>query len=362
MTPTGNLLIRCDAGVAIGTGHVMRCLALAQAWRDAGGRAVFAMAESTAAVEQRILAEKMEFVRVGQTPGSQEDSDSTIECARQYSGQWIIVDGYVFGADYQARLHKAGLRLLTVDDHGRAAPYVAEIVLNQNPNATESLYRQHSPATKLLLGSRYVPLRREFVRWSEWEREIQAPARKLLVTLGGSDPHNITLRVVEALISAHEYEVQIVVGGSNPHFTQLRAALSKGSGGVHLVHDPGDMADLMAWADVAISAAGTAAWEMAFMGLPALLIVVAENQEPIARALADAGAALNLGRAATITGEDMRDRFGSVATSYEIMEKMSTRGRALIDGRGADRVVAVMVDLVMTSEQAGVSADVSEQT
>jgi spore coat polysaccharide biosynthesis predicted glycosyltransferase SpsG len=166
----------------------------------------------------------------------------------------------------------------------------------------------------------------------------------VLVTLGGSDPDNVTLRVIEGLIATPEFEAQIVAGGSNPHLARLREAFGESNGALRLVHDPGDMAELMAWADVAVSAAGTAAWEMAFMGLPALLIVLADNQEPIASALVDAGAALSLGPATTFGAEHICDRLRSLAASHEVLRKMSARGRALIDGRGSERVVAAMLE------------------
>jgi UDP-2,4-diacetamido-2,4,6-trideoxy-beta-L-altropyranose hydrolase len=322
----------------------MRCLALAQAWQDTGGHAVFAMAESTPAVERMIMAQKMEVARVAQEPGSLNDAGRTLDIVRQHAARWIVLDGYVFGAEYQAHLHDAEVKLLAVDDHGRAAPYVAEIVLNANPQATQAMYRQRSPFTKLLLGPRYMVLRSEFAAWRDWERNIRAPARKLLVTMGGSDPENVTLRVVEALMGTAQFEMLIVVGGSNPHLATLRARLDGCEPGVRLLHDVGEMAELMAWADMAISAAGTAAWEMAFMGLPALLIALADNQAPIAEALSDAGAALNLGQAEAMRVEDIRDLLGSVSTSNETLQKMSTRGRALIDGYGADRVVTAMLE------------------
>ena len=344
MRPSGKLFIRCDASVRIGTGHAMRCLALAQAWHDAGGDVVFAMAQSTEAVAQRIVGENMEFVHVQQTPGSPGDSESIITLARQHPAQWVVVDGYLFGADYQACLHGAGLKLLVVDDDGRAERYVAEIVLNENPQATERLYPHRGPSTRLLLGPEYVLLRREFAVWRGWKREIHAPARRVLVTLGGSDPDNVTLRLIEGLMAAPEFEVQIVVGGSNPHLDQLREAMVGSRQGLRLVHNAGDMAELMAWADVAISAAGTAAWEMAFMGLPALLIVLAGNQEPIASALVDAGAGLSLGPAGSLSGENTRNRLRGLASSYEALEKMSTCGQALVDERGAERAVAAMLE------------------
>jgi UDP-2,4-diacetamido-2,4,6-trideoxy-beta-L-altropyranose hydrolase len=364
MKSSRKLLIRCDASVRIGTGHAMRCVALAQAWQDAGGDAVFVMAQSTEAVARRIVGEKMEFVHVQQTPGSPGDSDRIITLARQQAAQWVVVDGYVFGADYQACLHRAGLKLLVVDDDGRAERYVVEIVLNQNPQARQRPYPDRGPSTRLLLGPEYVLLRREFAAWRGRKREIHALARRVLVTLGGSDPDNVTLRVIEGLMAAPEFEAQIVVGGSNPHLDQLRDAMGGSRQGLRLVHNAGDMAELMAWADVAISAAGTAAWEMAFMGLPALLIVLADNQESIASALVDAGAALSMGPAGSPSGEDIRNRLRGLASSHEALEKMSARGRVLIDGRGAERAVAAMLgrDLGVTPVQPAVPADVSRPT
>jgi UDP-2,4-diacetamido-2,4,6-trideoxy-beta-L-altropyranose hydrolase len=364
MAPIGNVLIRCDASVRTGTGHSMRCLALAQAWQDAGGHAIFAMAESTKAVAQRIVAEKMELVLVSQAPGSPGDSDNVITLARQCSAQWVVVDGYIFGADYFAGLHRAGLTLLIVDDDGRADRYLADVVLNQNPQATVKVYPHCAASTRLLLGPENVLLRREFAKWKQWERTIRAPVRKVLVTMGGTDPDNVTLRVIEALLATSEFEAQVIVGGSNPHLAQLREAMGISTQRLRLVHNAGDISEWMAWADVAVAAAGTTAWEMAFMGLPAFLIVLAKNQEPIAKAVVDAGAALSLGSATWATNEGIKKWLRSLTASHEVLQRMSTSGRALVDGRGAERVVTAMLerDRVMRPERPVVSADARERT
>ena len=363
MAPIGNVLIRCDASVCTGTGHAMRCLALAQAWQDAGGHAIFAMAESTEAVAQRIVAERMELVLVSQAPGSPGDSDNVITLACQCSAQWVLVDGYIFGADYFAGLHRAGLTLLIVDDDSRADRYLADVVLNQNPQATVKAYPHCAASTRLLLGPEYVLLRREFAKWKQWERTIRVPARKVLVTMGGSDPDNVTLRVIEALLATSEFEAQVVVGGSNPHLAQLREAMGISTQRLCLVHNAADISEWMAWADVAVAAAGTTAWEMAFMGLPAFLIVLAKNQEPIAKAVVDAGAALSLGSATWATNEGIRKWLRSLTASHEVLHRMSTSGRALVDGRGAERVVTAMLerDRVMRPERPVVSADLRER-
>ena len=121
MTSLSTLLIRSDASIAIGTGHVMRCLALAQAWRDAGGNVTFAMAEATPSIEARLRIEGVNVVRLPVPPGSTEDSARTCDLARQENAAWVVVDGYQFGSAYQTALRAAGLKVLFVDDHGMRA-------------------------------------------------------------------------------------------------------------------------------------------------------------------------------------------------------------------------------------------------
>src|ERR1700756_1431372 len=218
MTVLRNLLIRCDASIAIGTGHVMRCLALAQAWHDAAGHALFAMAQTTPAVEKRLHREKLNVVHLSETAGSVADAEQTIKLARKNAVNWVVVDGYVFESEYQAHLKQAGLKVLFVDDLARARRYSADVVMNHNAHASEELYPNREPWTRLLLGPRFVLLRREFGAWGGWKRKIPAVARKVLVTLGGSDSDNVTARVVEAITCEDELEGIVVVGGSNPHF------------------------------------------------------------------------------------------------------------------------------------------------
>jgi len=104
-----DLLLRTESSVAIGTGHVMRCLALAQAWCDAGGHAIFAMSEATPAVEQRLRIEPFEVVRMAVPVGSAADAEGTANLAHSRGASWVVVDGYEFGAEYQADLKSLSL-------------------------------------------------------------------------------------------------------------------------------------------------------------------------------------------------------------------------------------------------------------
>jgi UDP-2,4-diacetamido-2,4,6-trideoxy-beta-L-altropyranose hydrolase len=342
-----DLLIRADAGIEIGTGHVMRCLALAQGWREAGGDAVVAMATGAPSLEKRLAEEGFEFERLAAEPGSSEDAAAAARLAQEKGASWVVVDGYHFGYDYQRALKDAGLRVLFVDDNGHAGRYCADIVLNQNLHADEAMYADREPHTRLLLGTRYVLLRREFLKWKAWRREIPDVARKLLVTMGGAGPENVTLKVVEALaqVRVNGLEAVVAVGGGNPHHDGLCAAAADSPASIRVERDVRDMPELMAWADVAVSAAGSTCWELAFMGLPQITIVTAENQELVGAALAAMGPVIGLGRLTNRSAVDVSSRLSKLCAAAPRRRAMSSGAREQVDGQGAERVAAELAGI-----------------
>jgi UDP-2,4-diacetamido-2,4,6-trideoxy-beta-L-altropyranose hydrolase len=343
-----NLLIRADASIAIGTGHVMRCLALSQAWQDLGGRAIFAMAESTPALATRLRSELCDVVSVAAPIGSREDAERTADFAREHHAGWVVVDGYQFGADYQHSLKSADSKVLFMDDYGHAARYPADLVVNPNVFADESLYQNRESHTRLLLGTRYCMLRREFNAWRQWQRKIPPLARRVLVTMGGSDPENLTARVLEAL-SSHkdghgfeDLEATVVIGGSNPHAVSLEQRAAASGRKIDLHKDTTQMAEWMARADLAVSAAGSTCWELCLLGLPSLLVDVAANQTFLARELDRKGCAIHIGSASEFSTEKIADQLEKLIRSEEIRRSLSVASQALVDGNGARRVASIL--------------------
>ena len=348
-----NLLIRADANAQIGTGHVMRCLALAQAWQDADGLAIFVMAMEASALKARLRSEGMEIVHPSAQPGSADDAIQTANLAQQRGAPWIVIDGYHFGAGYQRMIKDAGLRLLAIDDNGHAEHYYADLVLNQNLHAHQGLYINREPSTQLLLSSRYVLLRREFLKWRGWKREIPKVAHKVLVTLGGSDPDNVTLKVIQSLqqVKVDDLEVVVVVGASNPHYEELQSAVRDSHLAIHLESNVTNMPELMAWADVAVSAGGSTSWELAFMGLPNLVLILADNQRPIAERLDTMGGAVNLGWHASLPSAKIARAVTQLLVTAKQREEMARRGRELVDGKGATRVLTHIKDQTLKLRQ-----------
>ncbi len=332
------IVIRADASVARGTGHVMRCVALAQALRSKGHQVIFLQAESTPALTMRLAAEglRVEFRPV--EPGSPEDARWTTELARREKADWVVGDSYAFADDWQQGIKAAGLGLLVLDDYGHATRYHADFILNQNLSARAGLYPQRASSTKLLLGPRYTLLRADFLQHRGNAIVRRTGTQRVLVTLGGSDPDDITSRVLAGLKALPEAEVVVVVGGSNPHREQLVKACA-GHPKWRLVVNTSEMAELMVWADVAVSAAGSTSWEIALLGLPGVTLVTAPNQVDIGPALERAGVAICLGE-----GRDLQPAALAAAVSRLLSDpvrraQMGLRAAALIDGLGAGRVV-----------------------
>jgi len=342
------IVFRVDASTQIGTGHVMRCLALAQAWQDTQGQPIFVMTTSVPALEERLKSEGMQVVHLTTEPGSLDDAQQTATLAHQFGATWVVVDGYHFGGEYQQILKQSKLHLLFIDDYGHAEHYYADFVLNQNISADEQWYNNREAYTQLLLDTRYALLRREFWQWQGWQRTVPPVAKKVLVTLGGADPDNITLKVIQSLqiVEVEELEAVVVVGGSNPHYENLKMAVLDSGYPIQLQRNVTNMPELMAWADVAISAGGSTCWELAFMGLPSILLILADNQRAIAEKLATLNLAVNLGWHQDATIEQIGLALQELIGDRPKRETMSKKGRELVDGNGARRVVSEMVNLL----------------
>lgn len=340
----GMLLLRADASIAIGTGHVMRCLSLAQAWQHAGGKACFAMADSTDAVRARVTGESCGVEQMSAEAGTSADVLQAIELAKSSQCKWAVVDGYHFGEEYQRALKEHGLNVLFLDDYGHAGQYVADLVLNQNISARAALYENRSPQTRLLLGPRYCLLRREFAEWRNWKREVPAVGRRVLVTMGGSDPDNVTAWTMDALtrVRVDGLEAIVIVGGSNPHAEKLERLAAESGKNFSVRRDVTNISELMAWADVALSSAGTTCWELCLMALPSLLVDVAPNQTALAIEMALRGCAIHLGAPMGLSAAELAAQVEGLLRDEDRRRQFSIRCRELVDGGGAQRVVQAM--------------------
>ena len=341
----GTLLIRADAGFQTGAGHAMRCLALAQAWARRGGQSIFFLSDSLPSLAERVVLEGFGVISIPAASAA-NDIQCVLVMAPRYAASWVVLDGYAFTAKQQQLLRDAGLQVLVVDDYGHTDSYPASIILNHNVYASadpyEDVYKNRDSSTRLLLGSRYALLRREFLPWTAWRRSIPPHAARLLVTLGGGDTAIRSLDILSALSPSENIEVVLLVSGASQSAHNLEAAAARISTKIRVVRATPDMPGWMAWADIAIAGAGVTASELCFMGLPCLLLVLADNQRSVAKCLTDLGASLQGRLDGTFDAAELVWAIKHLSSS-PLRTKMSKVSHSLIDGLGADRVCAAML-------------------
>ena len=340
-----NLLIRADASPAIGSGHIMRCLALAQNWRDRIGEVIFATINPPAALQHRLLKEGMKVHKLIAYPGKKKDIKASSLIIEKLKPMWVVVDGYQFSADYLKSIKNDYFKLLLVDDVGVEGPVISDLLLNQNVYANRSLYDCPSSNTEFLLGCNYVLLRREFLKWKNLKKPSNHNIHKILVTMGGSDFHNVTMKVIDALesIVTKNIEICIVTSSLNPYTDQIKERANSSAINYQIIVDPNDIARYMISADFAISAAGSTCWELSYIGIPFATVILAENQEKIACGLEAHSISMNLGWHQSLTKKSLINCLSSLINEPKIRTKMSRNGKLLVDGNGARRVVDYMI-------------------
>lgn len=329
----------------MGHGHAIRMLACAQAVIDRGGAVLLCSAQLPSSVREQYLAEGAEVHVIEAEAGSQQDATALHREAAAFHAGWIVVDGYQFHSSYFETLRAEGHRVLCMDDTGAAAPYAVDIILNQNVHASEVLYTSSRPDATLLLGPDYALLRRAFLAAPVSDRAPVAHPARLLITLGGSDPANITARVVQMLCrdAGALPDVHVLLGSGYMHDTGWIQSASNAGLNLTVHRDHHDVALLMRGMDVAVSAAGSTLLELAYLGVPTVALITAENQREAARAIDARGAAMLV---TPDDGANVIDALRLVLSDSRVREKIARQARALVDGLGTQRVLDMLTTMM----------------
>ncbi|MEO0034813.1 MAG: hypothetical protein RLZZ501_836 [Pseudomonadota bacterium] len=327
-------VIRADAGPGIGGGHVCRCLALAAELRATGWEVAFASAAASPATVPA-LASWPHLILDGPP-----ESEPAMLARRWTEGcDLLVIDHYHRDAGFERACRPWARRILALDD-APGRPHDADLLLDPAPNRTPGDYAEWVPAgCRCLLGPDHVLLRPEFDRWRTWRRTIPPRARRLLVTIGQADPLGLSARLLPLLAAPARsgFEARLVVGGAFPPLPAPPPSPS-----LTLLYGIDDMAALMAWADLALIAAGGTCWEACRLGLPLLALTVADNQADNAAVLAASGAGRVLGTPAMLDDETLLAALTDLAGDAPARAAMAASGRKLIDGAGRARVVAAL--------------------
>lgn len=329
-----NILIRTDASIALGTGHVMRCLTLADCLRAAGGEIAFSCRRLPGNLCDLIEMKGYKVHHMANPEDGlasidwQEDAAQTkAALADSAQADWLIVDHYGLDRSWESAMRPFVRRIMVIDDLADR-PHDCDVLLDQNfYKKLEHRYEGLVPEYCLrLLGPTYALLRPEFFEARRHLRQRDGLVRRILVFLGGGDSQNVTSKVIEAIVlTGHpEIALDVVIGSTNPHHEQIAELCSpRRNARLHIQVE--NMAALMASADLSIGAGGATTWERCFLGLPTLTVVFADNQEQTTIDLADTGAIRYIGWADNVGISELAEAIDDAISHPEENVEMGHR-------------------------------------
>lgn len=360
------IVIRTDSSYEIGSGHVMRCLTLAQGLREKGKNVTFISRNLPGNLNVFInkkgfkvyslpYDEKLNPVITKKTNHSkwlgatwQTDAQQTIEIVsrEKQDVDWIVIDHYSLDNLWEKKIRPYAKRVMVIDDLADRL-HECDLLLDQNFYGNmDSRYKQLVPNRCItLLGPQYALLRPEFKEKRIHLGTHDGAIRKVLVFFGSSDPTNETLKTLEAIKALNWSDVSydVVVGAQNPNINQIKYQCFS-MPNIKFHFQVSDMAELMADADLAIGAGGSTTWERCCLGLPSLIISVADNQQKIAETCERIGACIYLGISEDITPHTIEESLVKLRNNPILLKQISNNCINIVDGLGTGRVAKVMLE------------------
>lgn len=361
---TMNVLFRVDASVQIGTGHVMRCLTLANALRREGHQCCFVMrmlhGSMQSIVEQngfnvRTIPEYSDGIFTGFGLESKShfeitdwhyDAELTHSSTASNYWDWIVVDNYGLDSRWESVVKPFCNSLLCIDDLANRT-HCCDILIDPTLDRDAKDYSGLVLANDSIVecGIRYAFIRDEFhaYRGTSYERRERAEFTNIMISLGGSDPDNVTTDILKSFITngnLERWQLSVVVGNSSNMYSDIVKMSDCIGGNCRVFRNVTNMAEHMSKADLAIGAGGGTTWERCYMGLPSLVLNIASNQTHIVNSIVHHGAAMEIDK--RFIHESLTSILALLTRQPEILREMSYQARQLVDGKGISRIVSLM--------------------
>jgi UDP-2,4-diacetamido-2,4,6-trideoxy-beta-L-altropyranose hydrolase len=350
LVPPRRYAFRVDASTDMGTGHVMRCVALAERLQCKAGEIHFIARAMPEAYQEHILRRGYSIhllpsaTRPADNSGSpahadwlgadwREDAQQTTVAIAAFGGaDVLVIDHYAIDIRWEAVLHHQVPLIFVIDDLADR-PHDCDVLLDQDYYPDPAVrYRNLLPSgCRTLFGPGHALLRREFLECRASLRKRDGSIRRVLVFYGGTDLDNLTSLTLDALEPRLDggLEVDVVVGALNPYIEALRHRC-EGKPHLHLHVQVTNMAELVAAADLAFGACGAFTWERCILGLPAIVVVLAEYQREPVHALVDAGAVVCLGDVSGVTKLNLGAAFDRLAADPALCRTMTTSALSIM--------------------------------
>ncbi len=365
-----NIAIRADGGPAVGMGHVMRCIAIAQELKNKGCRVYF-IGKYVQGIQR---AEKSGFSAFylyseakqqneysgfdyGNSEELEEDIISTQSITAQQGCDLLLIDKYNLTEDYFYKVKEFINKVAFIDDLN-VINSVADIIINGNINASQLGYTKVFPQQKLLLGTEFTPIREEFRQVQNLKKdynkysgmsiigsksEYQTP--QIMITTGGSDPYNCTGMLINLLMTDRRSSIlnyNIVATSGFKHLNNL-IDMANNYKNMRLYVDLDKVSEIMCDSDIAISSGGSTLYELCCCGTPTLSFIMAENQKEIVDTFQKLNYIQTLGWYNLINGKELIHKIVHLVSDNTLRKQYSLRMQSLIDGKGAVRIAEEIV-------------------
>jgi len=355
--------IRADASTKIGTGHIMRCLTLADALYERDIEVFFICRPHSGSLIDLVrekgypvfclkypTQQSDKLLRHSDWLGSTQEQDAQ-QCAHYLKNNFVdlmIVDHYGLDKTWQLELKPFFKKLMVIDDLGDRT-HLCDILLDQNFGSVKGKYQNLVPKScYMLVGSEFALLRPEFSKWRQYslKRRQQPKLESILINLGGVDADNITTQLILQLETCDlpkKLSVTVVMGPITPHLAEVERAAQQSRYTVMVIAGVSNMAQIMSNSDLAIGAAGSTSWERCSLGLPTILVAIADNQQPIADALVKIGAAQVIRQV-----NELSDQINSAKGNLVELSKISFD---ILDGQGVLRVTSFLSEAYFDAQK-----------
>ena len=342
------VVIRVDASREVGFGHLSRCINLAEVLRIRGNEVLFICREdeskSFKVLEDRLFKTCILPRNTASSQISQEDdADETIEALDGLRPSWLVVDSYGLDNEFEQKLRGYVEKIAVIEDLADRR-HDCDLLIDQNysDRTVETFKRQVPETCKYLIGPRYALLNSVFAKIREVSVAQRTELKRIFVFCGGSDPNNLTKTVLDALgrDEFSEIKVDVVIGSQNQN---LKEELTNPYKSNIEFHESGDnFAKIMSSADLVIGAGGTTTWERMCLGLPSIVVSIADNQVPACEKLGREGLVRYLGPQSEVTSELVAGTVSEFLQTPSALSAVSVKSQIFVDGKGCDRVAEVM--------------------
>jgi len=355
-----HIAFRLDASNLIGTGHFMRCMTLAVALKKRGAEVLFVCRHLPDYLHGMLVEHEIELALLNTTKtesvtddlthahwlgvSQQLDAEETIQVLlSDRTWDWLVVDHYALDICWEERLRKTVNKIIVIDDIADRQ-HDCDLLLDQNYHVDMN-GRYEGKVTsqcQLLLGPMYALLRVDFQILHKSAKLRSGPVNRILVFFGGVDASNFTGTSIEALseIEIPGLHVDVVIGANHPYLNKIKEACE--SKGFVCYVQTDKMAELMAAADLAIGAGGSATWERCSLGLPSLTVALADNQVEIAKGLDVFGACVFIGTLKSVNAVDIQREITLLVNSPHQIRELSEKSFSITDGMGVNRICREM--------------------